>query len=587
MVTNTGRFQLNGRTAAQWTAANTVLLSRELGVESDTGKLKVGNGATAWNMLPYLGDNVTAGVSSINGTKTGAVTLAKADVGLGSVDNTADTAKPVSTAQATALAAKADFPTGGVNGQVLSKNGTTTAWITPPFTPSAPTPSGGDDTAALTAWLTSTAIAGKVATLQPATYRITGLTLPAGTTLLGYGTTLTFLTPPAGVLTALTLNTRCRVYGVEIDGTAAAGSGLYGITTFQNVTDLVVEDCRIHDIKGTGISFDRATRFRTSGNVIGACTGNGIGATFSTNGIINGNALTANSGIEVWGGDANTATPTIGSDTITVTGNTVTGNGVIFFSCVRTFTVTGNTVRNAPDVGIDFEGCADGTAAGNTVVDAVNGCYSLFFASKNITFTGNRAVNTLTTGRGAALGIYSAGFRSTGIVITGNRFTAEVAGIITDQSCLGDSVISGNQVTVTGGGIPLLVLDGFDVTVTGNRFATAGSRGISLEGTYDSTVAANRIIHTGGSDPSGAGADGGVWIYNRSSAFPGNHNVIRGNKIAGFTTGIADRGNANLIEDNSVDTVWHNQSGGGYTTFISGNRTLGDPTVTAAVTAVP
>jgi hypothetical protein len=41
-------------------------------------------------------------VTSVSG-KTGAVTLVKADVGLGSVDNTADTAKPVSTAQQTAL----------------------------------------------------------------------------------------------------------------------------------------------------------------------------------------------------------------------------------------------------------------------------------------------------------------------------------------------------------------------------------------------------------------------------------------------------------------------------------------------------
>jgi len=43
--------------------------------------------------------------------KTGAVTLVKADVGLGSVDNTADTAKPVSTAQQTALDAKAGLAT--------------------------------------------------------------------------------------------------------------------------------------------------------------------------------------------------------------------------------------------------------------------------------------------------------------------------------------------------------------------------------------------------------------------------------------------------------------------------------------------
>jgi hypothetical protein len=46
-------------------------------------------------------------VSSVAG-KTGAVTLTKSDVGLANVDNTADTAKPVSTAQQTALNAKAD-----------------------------------------------------------------------------------------------------------------------------------------------------------------------------------------------------------------------------------------------------------------------------------------------------------------------------------------------------------------------------------------------------------------------------------------------------------------------------------------------
>lgn len=46
-------------------------------------------------------------VDSVAG-KTGAVTLVKGDVGLGSVDNTSDAAKPVSTAQQTALDAKQD-----------------------------------------------------------------------------------------------------------------------------------------------------------------------------------------------------------------------------------------------------------------------------------------------------------------------------------------------------------------------------------------------------------------------------------------------------------------------------------------------
>lgn len=48
-----------------------------------------------------------APVQSVAG-KTGDVTLAKADVGLGNVDNTADLDKPISTATQTALNAKAD-----------------------------------------------------------------------------------------------------------------------------------------------------------------------------------------------------------------------------------------------------------------------------------------------------------------------------------------------------------------------------------------------------------------------------------------------------------------------------------------------
>jgi len=52
--------------------------------------------------------------------KTGAVTLAKADVGLGEVDNTSDAAKPVSTATQTALNGKANNSHGHAIGDVTS-----------------------------------------------------------------------------------------------------------------------------------------------------------------------------------------------------------------------------------------------------------------------------------------------------------------------------------------------------------------------------------------------------------------------------------------------------------------------------------
>lgn len=47
------RVMVRGGTAAAWTAANPVLLLDELGYEEDTGRLKIGDGAAAWNALGY------------------------------------------------------------------------------------------------------------------------------------------------------------------------------------------------------------------------------------------------------------------------------------------------------------------------------------------------------------------------------------------------------------------------------------------------------------------------------------------------------------------------------------------------------
>lgn len=77
-------------------------------IRTDLGTTWVITGANpaqlaSWTQLSYP----TAPVSTVAG-RTGAVVLAKADVGLPNVDNTTDANKPVSTAQAAALALKAD-----------------------------------------------------------------------------------------------------------------------------------------------------------------------------------------------------------------------------------------------------------------------------------------------------------------------------------------------------------------------------------------------------------------------------------------------------------------------------------------------
>jgi len=54
MTQITAKITIRKDTAANWTAANTILEDAEFAKETDTGKLKLGNGVTAWNSLAYF-----------------------------------------------------------------------------------------------------------------------------------------------------------------------------------------------------------------------------------------------------------------------------------------------------------------------------------------------------------------------------------------------------------------------------------------------------------------------------------------------------------------------------------------------------
>ena len=61
------KLQFRRDTAANWTTANSVLASGEMGFETDTLKFKIGNGSNTWSTLKYSTD-----VSLLNGTMTSA-----------------------------------------------------------------------------------------------------------------------------------------------------------------------------------------------------------------------------------------------------------------------------------------------------------------------------------------------------------------------------------------------------------------------------------------------------------------------------------------------------------------------------------
>lgn len=52
-------FRLRRGTSDAWSRVNPVLLYGEPGFEKDTNKLKIGDGTSAWNDLPYLGWDAT------------------------------------------------------------------------------------------------------------------------------------------------------------------------------------------------------------------------------------------------------------------------------------------------------------------------------------------------------------------------------------------------------------------------------------------------------------------------------------------------------------------------------------------------
>lgn len=65
MATITKSIQHKRATAASWTSNNPTLLAGQLGWESDTNKLKIGDGTTAWNSLSYFSSGITLSSNGI------------------------------------------------------------------------------------------------------------------------------------------------------------------------------------------------------------------------------------------------------------------------------------------------------------------------------------------------------------------------------------------------------------------------------------------------------------------------------------------------------------------------------------------
>jgi hypothetical protein len=129
-----------------WTSVNPILGQGEIGIESDTRKLKIGDGILTWNLLNYYQFGVSTGYvlsggyigtaqdlkDEIDAISSGIGVqlqihlddlnnphqVTKAQVGLNEVDNTSDANKPISIVTQSALNSKVDK----IVGKCLSTN---------------------------------------------------------------------------------------------------------------------------------------------------------------------------------------------------------------------------------------------------------------------------------------------------------------------------------------------------------------------------------------------------------------------------------------------------------------------------------
>jgi hypothetical protein len=87
------KIKLRRDTAANWTFVNPVLSEGEPGIETDTGKIKYGNGSSNWNSLSYssttTATNVIGGIGSITQLSvSGITTLGEVQISSGIITAT-------------------------------------------------------------------------------------------------------------------------------------------------------------------------------------------------------------------------------------------------------------------------------------------------------------------------------------------------------------------------------------------------------------------------------------------------------------------------------------------------------------------